>query len=365
MIGRNIILMLIFAFSTVSVFSAEDKLERERLQYGRDYVVTGKLNNISGTGVVSVKPDQVESYFELQTEADTLEKASKENAKIMDELKKYLLSIGVKESDIETSRYSKGEKEIEKKKDERKINYKSTFQATVQVDRDKFYQVTDILNNEGIGELRNYDTNQPQRFYFTIETKDYNKETSRKMAKAKYDRIEASLNKIGIKDMALFNYNIVEEQERETQKLYTITHSFKVKMKADIDMPKLLKKCEDLKVKNPGNMTYGISDELRKSTQLEAYKRAVEDMYTKAETILAVRGYKIGDADIWDQNSGGGIMPRAAAPSVMMNQMSLKGKYMESDMVTDEEVEIPFSAPQEMKITATLMANFDIINKIK
>lgn len=364
MVKKNIVLTLLLAITTVSVFSAEESsLERERLQYGRDYIVTGKLNDISGNGTVSVKPDQVESYFELQTEADTVEKASTENAKIMDELKKYLLSLGINEKDIETSRYSKGEKEI--RKPEGKISYKTVFQAAVSIEKDKFYQVTDILNNENIAELKNYDSNQPQKFYFTIEAKDSNKESSRKIAKTKYDRIESALNKVGIKDIALINYNISEEEERETQKLYTITHSFKVKMKTDVDMAKLLKRCEELGIKNPGNMTYGISDELKETLVLEAYKKAMEDLYAKAEAILSVRGYKVGDVDIWDRSNINGLISSAPVSSIMMNQRSLKANYMLNDEAITEEVDIPFSAPQEMKITVTLTANFDIINKVK
>ena len=103
-------LLILFALLLTSVvYSApeeDNKLARERLQYGKEYIVTGKINDVSGMGELTVKPDIIITNFELMTEADTLEKASEENAKSMNELKNYLLSIGVKESDIETARYT-------------------------------------------------------------------------------------------------------------------------------------------------------------------------------------------------------------------------------------------------------------------
>ena len=124
-------LLILFALLLTSVvYSApeeDNKLARERLQYGKEYIVTGKINDVSGMGEITVKPDIIITNFELMTEADTLEKASEENAKSMNELKNYLLSIGVKESDIETARYTKGEKVEEKLKDEKSTIYKTTF----------------------------------------------------------------------------------------------------------------------------------------------------------------------------------------------------------------------------------------------
>ena len=94
-------LLILFALLLTSVvYSApeeDNKLARERLQYGKEYIVTGKINDVSGMGEITVKPDIIITNFELTTEADTLEKASEENAKSMNELKNYLLSIGVKD----------------------------------------------------------------------------------------------------------------------------------------------------------------------------------------------------------------------------------------------------------------------------
>lgn len=361
-------LMILFALLlTSAVYSApgeDNGLERERLQYGKEYIVTGKINDVSGVGEVTVKPDIIITNFELMTEADTLEKASEENAKSMNDLKKYLLSIGVKENDIETSRYAKGEKVEEKLKDEKSNIYKTTFQVIITMENDKFYPATDILSKENIIELKNINSDYKKNFYFEIESFDKNRETSRKLAKEKYDRIESSLKKLGVQDVSIFNYNVEETKETEKKKTYTITHAFKVKMSSSVDMGKLLKKCEALRIKNPGSMTYDISEELRDKATMEAYEKAMNNLYEKAKVIIKNRGYELGDVTVWDRTQSGRDYLPVPAPAVMMNQSRVNAKYFVSQADSDS-TDIPFSTAQEMKITARVSASFDIINKVK
>lgn len=361
-------LMILFALLlTSAVYSApgeDNGLERERLQYGKEYIVTGKINDVSGVGEVTVKPDIIITNFELMTEADTLEKASEENAKSMNDLKKYLLSIGVKENDIETSRYAKGEKVEEKLKDEKSNIYKTTFQVIITMENDKFYPATDILSKENIIELKNINSDYKKNFYFVIESFDKNRETSRKLAKEKYDRIESSLKKLGVQDVSIFNYNVEETKETEKKKTYTITHAFKVKMSSSVDMGKLLKKCETLRIKNPGSMTYDISEELRDKATMEAYEKAMNNLYEKAKVIIKNRGYELGDVTVWDRTQSGRDYLPVPAPAVMMNQSRVNAKYFVSQADSDS-TDIPFSTAQEMKITARVSASFDIINKVK
>ena len=366
MYKKTLILVFVFLLTgTVYSIPAENNiLERERLQYGKEYIVTGKINDISGIGEITVKPDVIITNFELMTEAATLEKASEENAKSMNELKKYLLSTGVKENDIETSRYSKGEKVEEKFKDEKSNIYKTAFQVIITMENDKFYSVTDILNKENIIELKNINSDYRKNFYFAIESFDKNIETSRKLAKEKYDRIESALKKLGVQDVSIFNYNVQETKETEKKKTYTITHAFKVKMKSSVDMGKLLKKCETLRIKNPGSMIYDISEELRTKATMEAYEKAMNNLYEKARIIIKNRGYELGDVTIWDRTQSGRDYMPLPAPAVMMNQRSINASYFVNEEAM-ESTDIPFSTAQEMKITARISASFDIINKIK
>jgi len=90
--------------------------EREQLQYKGNYMITGKLKDLRGKGIVKLVPDYFTVTFELRTNAskfslrDTKEaklKAMQENSKAMGEFINYLVTeIGVKPENIVTSQYS-------------------------------------------------------------------------------------------------------------------------------------------------------------------------------------------------------------------------------------------------------------------
>ena len=370
------LIVLLGVFMLNGAIFAEDKVdfsrEREKLQYGKSYIVSGNMINIPGTGEVKVRPDIIIANFEAYTENEELEKASQENAETMNELKKYLLSIGVKEDDIETSRYTKGEKEIPLPESKQVKKYVTTFQVALAIKNDNFYEVTDILNGSGITELNkantgsaaiSYDSNVPSLFYFNIVTSDTNRDTSKKLAKEKYDSIAASLSKIDGMDISLFSYNVEEVQENITKKVYTITHDFVVKMSADTDMGKLIKKCETLKIKNPGDLSYDISPELRDKATLEAYNKAMKDIYARANMIIKDSEYELGDFSVTDNTSRVYPMP--------MPKMAMNNAYMDKMVVAEMESsspandDIPFAVSSEMKITVMMTANFTIIKKVK
>lgn len=367
----TIITIMILSINSLSINISESREERERRQYGKNFMVVGGLTNIRGKGEVKVKPDIIMNTFELKTESETIENASEENAKILTEFKKYLLSIGVKESDIETTRYSKGSEDVKKPENEIEKIYETSFSVALIIPNEKYYNVTEILSKEGISNLRHTNTygGQEREFQFIIENMDKNNDTSKKLAKDKYDRLAKELNKIGLNDPIILNYSNTEEKKEETKKMFTITHAYTVKIPATANIGNILKKCESLKIKNPGSMTYDMSEELREKATLEAYEKAMDNIYNKSKVILKNRGYELGDGSFADQTND--YIPFNGlgrdGNRIMMNQASLNIVGMNQEVIADEgiPVDIPFSAVQEMKVTVNLIANFEIIKKSK
>lgn len=367
--------ILILSLNSFGNGNTENRTEREQKQYGKNYMVVGALSNIRGKGEIKVKPDILINTFELKTENESLEKASEENAKTMNEFKKYLLSIGVKESDIETSRYSKNTETVKKSEDEKEKIYETSFSVSLYIPNDKYYNVTEIINKENINELTHIRTNSTNQevmreFQFVIEALDKDKDTSKKLAKDKYDRITKEIKNLGLQEPVILNYSNEESAKEETKKIYTITHAYTVKIPATADIGKLLKKCETLKIKNPGAMTYDMSEELREKATLEAYEKAMNNIYTKAKVILKNQGYDLGDASIVDQTNDYPIPLNNFGRNygVVMNQ-NFNGQMtpVNTEIEVDEGITtgIPFSAVQEMKVTVNLLANFEIIKKAK
>ena len=375
---KNFIMIVILTLNLTAFGNEniENREQREQRQYGQNHMVIGTLSNIRGVGEIKVKPDILINIFELRTENESLEKASDENAKIMNEFREYLLSIGVKENDIETNRYSKNTETVKKPENEIEKFYETSFSISLIMPNDKYADVTNILNRENINELRHTSTytlsNQEsiREFQFVIESLDRDRETSQKLATDKYNRIATEIKKLGLDEPAILNYSNSEENRDETKTVYSITHAYKVRIPATVDVGQLLQKCESLQIKNPSTMTYDISDDLQEKATLEAYEKAMESIYSKSRVILKANGYTLGDASsITDQTdifSSSNNLGREYG--VQMNQ-SFRGQILPMNMEVeiDEEfsTDIPFSAVQEIKVSVNLLANFEIIKELQ
>lgn len=348
-----IIMVTILSFSIlkgdVSPISAE--MERVRQQYGEKYLVVGTINNLVGAGTLKVKPDLMLTEFELKTTGSTLEQASNENAKTMTEFKKYLVSLGIKSDDIETSRYTRNNETIQGNKG--KGRYITTIDVRVNsLDPKRFYDVMGILEKEEINKLLKNDYGN--YYTYTIESPVTTEKSSKQIVKDKYDRLEKKLMSIGIGNVEIASYNTVEA-DPEKKQVFTVTHAFRVKMKTSIDMGKVLQKGQSYNIKNPGKITYDISEELKKKYTLEAYDKAMTEIVDKSKVILKNRGYEIGDIKYindssphWNYNSSGIVM--------MQNSVNRASDYR-----SEINVDIPFSVAQEMNITVTLTASYDIL----
>ena len=345
-------ILLSFGILRAEMSPVEAEMERIRQQYGEKYLVVGTINNLVGIGTLKVKPDIMITEFELKTEGNTLEQASNENAKTMTEFKKYLISLGIKSEDIETSRYTRNNESVQG--DKGKGRYVTKIDVRINsLDAKRFYDVMGILEQEEISRL---EKNDYGNFYtYTIESPVTTEKSSKQIAKDKYDRIEKKLAGAGIGNVEIASYNTTEA-EPEKKQVYTVTHAFRVKMKTSVDMGKVLQKGQSYKIKNPGRITYDISDELKKKYTLEAYDKAMQEIVDKSKVILKNRGYEIGDIKYINDSSPYWNYNRSDSGIVMMqNSGNFSADYKEAN------VDIPFSVAQEMSITVTLTASYDIL----
>ena len=352
------IFLSLFTAGKSELSAFESEMEKTRLQYGEKYIVIGSINNLVGKGEVKVKPDILITEFELKTEGNTLDQASNENAKTMTEFKNYLLSIGVEPDSIETSRYTRSEGTSDKNDNEKTGKYKTLLEVRLSnLDTNKFYQVVDILEKEGINELKRSNDYSSYYYSYIIESPVTNENAAKQAVKDKYDRIENRLISLGVNNISIGNYRTTEAAP-EKKKVFYVTHTFRVKMKASTDMGKVLKKGQSLKIKNPGTLSYDVSEATRKKATLEAYEKAMSELADKSKSLLKNRGYELGDlkylndgSPYWDYGMGDKI--------VMMQNSSFA---IDEKMASGSgDIDIPFSTSQEFKITVTLTASYDIL----
>ena len=175
-------ILLSFGILKAEMSPAEAEMERIKQQYGEKYLVVGTINNLVGIGTLKVKPDIMVTEFELKTEGNTLEQASNENAKTMTEFKKYLISLGIKSEDIETSRYTRNNETVQG--DKGKGRYVTKIDVRINsLDTQRFYDVMGILEQEEISRLVKNDYGN--YYTYTVESPVTTEKSSKQTAKDK------------------------------------------------------------------------------------------------------------------------------------------------------------------------------------
>ena len=128
-------------------------------------IVVGTFNSVvdrqtisaTGEATISVIPDVVKIYFNIETTADTSKEAKDENTEIVDKVVAALMTEGFERSDIETSNFNIYE-EYDWSNDKREsIGFRATHTLTVEFDPEDYPEVGPIVD-AGVdnGALLNY-----------------------------------------------------------------------------------------------------------------------------------------------------------------------------------------------------------------
>ena len=153
--------------------------------------------SVSGRAELTVDPDEVEIYIEIETTEPTAVETKDENAEISDDVIAALKKAGVKSSDIETYRfylYPKYEWNRNTSKSEL-VGY--TLRHTLKVttdDLDKTGDLIDVAIDEG--------ANRVERVEFKLskeKEKDVNDEAMEKAAGNAREKAEALTDALGVK----------------------------------------------------------------------------------------------------------------------------------------------------------------------
>ena len=102
---------------------------------------------------------------------------------------------------------------------------------------------------------------------------------------------------------------------------------------------------------------FRIIRDLKKKYTLEAYEKAMQEIVDKSKVILKNRGYEIGDIKYVNDSSPHWNYNRSDSSGIVMMQNS--GNFSADYRASN--VDIPFSVAQEMSITVTLTASYDIL----
>lgn len=151
--------------------------------------------SVSGSGTITVEPDESEIYINIITEADSAEEAQQENADIAESVRNALIRQGVSEEEIETTSYYLSPKtNYDRETGESKIyGYKLNHVLKITTDKvDDTGNLIDAAVSAGANSLQNVNFKLSDE----LREESYNTalEKASKNAKGKAESIAVSLS---------------------------------------------------------------------------------------------------------------------------------------------------------------------------
>jgi predicted transcriptional regulator len=276
----------------------------------------------------------------------------------MDELKKYMKALGVKDSDIETIDYKNYERTITVPIDS-KTSYKTELTVTFNMKAGIFYKAIKLLESSGVKNLKKDDYNKD--YYFTIEGVEASEELSAQNVQIRYEKIKTALRDINITHIDIKSYETTQnERINQKAKKYFVFNKIKIKILDFEHIGKIFTKAQELKMNINSDLHYSVSDEKRRKAIIDHESELFSKLLEKAERAIGDSGYTIGvpseltifNMDVDHQkyeyyDSGGGLVTNGVN-SARQTQIA---QDLKLDLTSDYE------------ITVGIRGNFDIVRE--
>ncbi|MDR2790776.1 MAG: SIMPL domain-containing protein [Campylobacteraceae bacterium] len=328
-----------------------------RLKYGQNHISVGTIS-VQYEENVNFTPDTAEFSITYLTEGTTPNNASNRNIKNMDELKKYLKTLGVKESEINTVGYSNYQQSIYEMLDEKL--YATKLTVIIKVPQENIYNIIELLEKNGIDNLKKdgYTANE-ELYYFTITAKAASENTAKKNAQEIFEKISKTLKNSGVAHIDIKEYETAQNsKETKEVKKYFVSNTIKIKTSNFDNIGKIFTKAQELKMTINDNLHYGISDAQREKVAKEVEGRLFEKLQEKAKRVINKSGFSLGAASnvhVKDPYTGNDdYYYRNGRNSV----------YAQAFQVQNAQ-EVDINPPSEYSAKFVINGSFDIIQEIK
>ncbi|MDR1614057.1 MAG: SIMPL domain-containing protein [Campylobacteraceae bacterium] len=351
------IISVLLISQTFAVESQNDFQTINRLKYGQDYIAVGTISATHEENV-NFKPDTAEFSITYLTEGATPNNASNRNIKNMDELKKYLKTLGVKESDISTAQYRNYQRDVKEPLGDNLFATKLT--ATIKTSEDNIYNVIQLLEKNGISNLKKDDYSSHAKLYhFTVETQAKSENEAKKNAKDIFEKISKTLKNSGIAYIDIREYETKQTLENTRNvKKYFVSNTIDIKTSNFDSIGKIFTKAQELKMTINNNLHYSVSDEQREKVAKEIEGKLFEKLQEKAQRLITKKGFSLGaPSNIHIQNPYIRYDDYYESNNAMSN-------YAQTDQIQAAN-EVSIDPPSEYKTKFIISGSFDILQEVK
>ena len=295
---KKIIALLIMIFSVLSFADGE---------------VAGKRIQVRGVSQKEIMPNSAKIALTIQTENESLDKASAENSKILERYKRLLAQTGTKYNKINSTGYSTYETYNWDMVIENKGKKEYKTKLSVEVDRISLDALKNFMSVLAAEKIYSLNRSKNGTYIFTVESQDATNKQAYQNAMSKFNDIQQKLSKAGIpaSSVKISGYDnkevSLEKRTSNKKNIQVVSHQIEVETRDLKNLGNIINVASTLGIGTTGQIEYDIDN--KQQLENELYENAYKEALKKAQVILGKTDLNLKNPVTITDKSYGVIQP--------------------------------------------------------
>ena len=351
---KKIIALLIMIFSVLSFADGE---------------VAGKRIQVRGVSQKEIMPNSAKIALTIQTENESLDKASTENSKILERYKRLLAQTGTKYNKINSTGYSTYESYEWDTVVENKGKKEYQTKLSVEVDRISLDTLKNFMNILATEKIYSLNRSKNGTYIFTIESQNVTNKQAYQNAMSKFNNIQQKLSKAGIPANTVkisgYDNNEISLEKRTSNKknIQVVSHQIEVETRDLKNLGNIINVASALGIGTTGQIEYDIDN--KQQLENELYENAYKEALKKAQVILGKTDLNLKNPVTITDKSYGIIQPYYDYNYNYYNEANyatnvVQLKKSDRELLDESSRRNIVISPKKLNISKTVYIEFEI-----
>ena len=351
---KRIIALFMIVFSVLSFSNSE---------------ITGKRIQVRGVSKKEIMPNSAKIALTIQTENESLDKASAENSQILERYKRLLAQTGTKYNKINSTGYSTYESYEWDTVVENKGKKEYQTKLSVEVDRISLDTLKNFMNILATEKIYSLNRSKNGTYIFTIESQNVTNKQAYQNAMSKFNNIQQKLSKAGIpantvKISGYDNKEISLEKRTSNKKnIQVVSHQIEVETRDLKNLGNIINVASALGIGTTGQIEYDIDN--KQQLENELYENAYKEALKKAQVILGKTDLNLKNPVTITDKSYGVIQPYYDYNYNYYNEASyatnlVQVKKSDRELIDESTRRNIVISPKKLNISKTVYIEFEM-----
>ena len=334
-----------------------------------DSEITGKRIQVRGVSKKEIMPNSAKIALTIQTENESLDKASAENSQILERYKRLLAQTGTKYNKINSIGYSTYESYEWDTVVENKGKKEYQTKLSVEVDRISLDTLKNFMNILATEKIYSLNRSKNGTYIFTIESQNVTNKQAYQNAMSKFNNIQQKLSKAGIpantvKISGYDNKEISLEKRTSNKKnIQVVSHQIEVETRDLKNLGNIINVASALGIGTTGQIEYDIDN--KQQLENELYENAYKEALKKAQVILGKTDLNLKNPVTITDKSYGIIQPYYDYNYNYYNEANyatnvVQLKKSDRELLDESSRRNIVISPKKLNISKTVYIEFEI-----